>query len=684
MSHTAPRRRLCRSRVMGGLLVACLAAGGAGVFRGVPAVAAQGQPPVAAEPPTFRAGVRLVDVDVFVTDGEGQFVRDLTADDFEVLEDGRPQEVRTLALIDIPVESAPEVPTGGVEPDVTSNRTPPGRTYVILFDSPSTYEFSPEAPRGGLAYTLYTKRIAQQFVEEFVAPGDYVAVVHTQGTFNDGQGFTTSRQRMLDAVDQYGRGVSGDLGEINGPEMVARHLQTYRTIEALSERLGAMSGRRKAILWMGGQLSFSPEAFPCPDPPDPRLLCAVSRSAPSIHAAYRDALRAASRNNVAIYPVDPLGTTTELGSREMERQGSLRAIANDTNAFAVVNTNNYAGQYRAIVRENSTYYVLGYAPAVEHRDGRFHSVQVRVKRPGLTVRARRGYQAPDAKAEARADAAPVPSSISAAAREALRLPIPVTGLSLDLFTAPFKGVGREQVVVIGGQITGDLRLEGNVPLVLSYQVFATDGTLQTGEFKEFTLNLRPETRETVEHTGMRFVDRIALQPGRYELRMVADQPGGAVGSVIAHIDVPEFDERLSLSGIALGASSTAEHRTLRQDEAFARLLGAAPTAVREFLVGDRLTAFVEVYSSQQQIAADEVTLSAVLAAADGSEVARESGWPVEGLLEDAGLEGRWPFAIDLDLVGLPPGAYILTVEASATGIDEPVRRRIPVRVIGGN
>jgi VWFA-related protein len=667
------------------LLLACLATGVAGAVQGVPAVAARQQPPATADPPTFRAGVRLVEVDVFVTDRDGQFVRDLTAEDFEILEDGRPQEVRTLALIDIPVDTTPAaVPPGGVEPDVTSNRVPPGRTYVILMDSPSTYQFTPETPRAGLAYTVYAKRVAQQFVDSFVKPGDFVAVVHTQGTFNDGQAFTTSRQRMVDAIDQYGRGLSGDPGEINGPEMVARHLQTYRTMQALSERLGAMSGRRKAILWVGGQLTFSPEDSPCPGANDPRQLCAVSRSAPNLRTAYRDALRAASQNNVAIYPVDPVGLSTDLGTREMDRQGALREIANDTNAFAIVNTNNFADLYSAVVRENSTYYVLGYSPPAEHRDGKFHTIEVRVKRPGLTVRARRGYQAPDGRADVRAEAASVPPRISAAAREALRLPIPVSGLSLDFFTAPFKGSGREQVVVFGGQITGDLRLEGGVPLVLSYQVFATDGALKTGEFKEFTLDLRPETRARVEGTGIRFVDRVTLEPGRYELRMVVDQPGSAVGSVIANVDVPDFDDRLALSGIVLGASSTAEHDTLRPDAAFDRLLGAAPTAIREFTSGDRLTAFVEVYSNDRRTSADEVAVTAVLTSPDGVEIARESGWPVEGLLEDASRDGRWPFAIDLDLVGLPPGAYVLTIEASATGVDKPVQRRIPLRVIAEN
>jgi len=171
--------------------------------------------------------------------------------------------------------------------------------------------------------------------------------------------------------------------------MVSRNLNTYRAIQDLSERLGAMSGRRKAILWVGGQLQFNPVSGPCAQP-DPRNLCAIPRSAGALLAAYRDAIGAATRNNVAIYPIDPSGMTTELGLGELERMAALRTVAEDTGGIAVVGTNNIAAQYQAIVRDTSTYYVIGYAPATAYRDGKFHAIQVRLKRPGLTVRARKG------------------------------------------------------------------------------------------------------------------------------------------------------------------------------------------------------------------------------------------------------------------------------------------------------
>lgn len=86
-------------------------------------------------------------------------------------------------------------------------------------------------------------------------------------------------------------------------------------------------------------------------------------------------------------------------------------MAEDTGGIAVVNTNDIDAGFARIVRDNSSYYLLGYSPAIEHDDGRFREIEVRVRRPGVSVRARRGYFASEA---ARATPAPLPVMLSAA------------------------------------------------------------------------------------------------------------------------------------------------------------------------------------------------------------------------------------------------------------------------------
>ena len=74
-------------------------------------------------------------------------------------------------------------------------------------------------------------------------------------------------------------------------------------------------------------------------------------------------------------------------------QDSLRVLSDETGGFAVVNRNDFSTAYQRIVQDNSTYYVLAYYPP-DPRPGRLHKIDVRVTRPGLTVRARKAYMTP--------------------------------------------------------------------------------------------------------------------------------------------------------------------------------------------------------------------------------------------------------------------------------------------------
>ena len=84
----------------------------------------------------------------------------------------------------------------------------------------------------------------------------------------------------------------------------------------------------------------------------------------------------------------------DLGGESRIAQDGLRALAQETGGIAAVNRNDFKGIFDQIVQENSTYYVLGYYAPNERRDGKFHKIEVKVKRPGVTVRTRRGSPAP--------------------------------------------------------------------------------------------------------------------------------------------------------------------------------------------------------------------------------------------------------------------------------------------------
>jgi len=602
--------------------------------------------------PVFRSGIDLIEVDVVVTDRNGAPVRDLTSADFEILEDGRAQEVRTFALVDLPFSVSAREQPGNIESDVTTNALPDGRVYVLLLDAPST-AYPQSSFLNDYSYTMRVKQVAQQFVEIAMQPGDQVAVVHVQGTFADSQSFTTSRGLVEASIARYGRGRSGVDSLAGGSDTLTRNLDTYRAIEDLATRLGTIRGRRKAIVWIGGQIDIATERNPG----------TTAAAAATLRFAHRDAIRAAARNNVAIYPIDPAGATSELGNDELVRMAGLRAVAEETGGIALVNTSNFEAGINAIIRDLSAYYLLGYSPDRQHRAGTFHPVQVRVKRPGVTVRARRGYYAGEAAESTRTSSNTLPNGVSRAAAEALARPLATPGVQLDIVTTAFRLTGGEQSVLVAAHVRGEsLRLDSGASLAIAFQVFDIEGHVVTGAYRVFGLDLQLPTRSLVAVNGLAFLERLTLRPGRYELRIVAEQPGIALGSVIAPIHVPEIDDRLGMSGLVL-ATQPASTVRLTTDEKLRHSLGAEPTVKRTFKSTGSLVAFAEVYMRTST----ELAVLASITTATGTEMARSTASPTEGRSgpSDDGVSRGYRAAFDLTTLG--PGSYVLTMEARTDG-----------------
>src|SRR6516165_9293759 len=146
--------------------------------------------------PTFKAQVEFVEVDALVTDQQGNFVRDLTKDDFQVFEDGKLQTISTFTLVDIPIErlERPLFAALPIEPDVQTNERPfDGRVYVLILDDLHTDPFR----------TQRVKLAAHQFIERHLGSNDLMAVLFTGGRSRDAQEFTTNKRLLLAAVDRF-------------------------------------------------------------------------------------------------------------------------------------------------------------------------------------------------------------------------------------------------------------------------------------------------------------------------------------------------------------------------------------------------------------------------------------------------------------------------------------------------
>jgi VWFA-related protein len=616
--------------------------------------------PQSQDPTVFRSRVQSIEVDVRVTDVNGNAVRGLTKDDFTLLEDDKPQQIITASFVDLERESpvTPMVP-GVVESDVATSAGV-GRLWVILLGS----TIGPGGRAGRARF------VAGKFVQESLGPNDQVAVISIHGTMKSAQAFTRNRTLLLNAIERL---------DEEPPNPADDAIRTaYQVLEDVCNRLGRLVGR-KAVLY------FDPPTFFNIAAPQPVGPGAISKDV-GYFFDQRDAIAAATRNNVAIYVVSTAGIagatidgSTAGGSlppSTIQAVAGQRLLAEETGGDAIVNTNNYQVGYERFVQDSNQYYLLGYTPLVEHRDGKLHRLTVRVNRPGLTVRARQGYYAPRPERRAREtkpEQIAGADKLSSAAVDALRMPLSMNGLTLDLFAAPFRAAsGKNATVLVGAQVRGrGLVLARGERMEVGFVGTNTEGKTSPGAFHIVKLDLTDRSRQVVEGSGLPFVDRLQLAPGRHQVKFVAHQPTGQTGMVVVDVDVPKFsDAPLSMSGVVLASFLELPQTAVKRDDPLLRVLGSAyPTAKRSFPRNDRLVVYLEVYTNGKTRLTDTVATIA------GVNSRRTRSLDLPRIIDEP---QRAAFRRFVPLREYEAGNYVLSIEANAGR--EKVSRQVPFTI----
>jgi hypothetical protein len=405
---------------------------------------------------------------------------------------------------------------------------------------------------------------------------------------------------------------------------------------------------------------------------------------------------------------------------------AYRALADATGGAALVNSNNWTDLFDTVVRDNSSYYMLGFRPGHDRDDGRYVRLEVSVARPDVHVRTRGGYLAPLREAQReplrRDQSRERPAPTAATAR--LASPISTDGIPMRVCATPFKGLSNDSATValvmeldassLGKAVS---RGESTVTLDVSYLANGVGNRDLYPEVRHVArIPVEAIAASRTDRARVRLFSDVELREGRYQLRF-ASALAGVAGSVVYDLEIPDFDDvDLALSGVALLSPSEAGVLTLRPDAGAGKLrpaecdaswcepplgpgssalgpmgdsndkplvngvLSRPPTAKRTFATTEDLVVVAELYEKRQRREQPHtVAVSAALRADDGRVIPLSSEERPSTTTRRA--SGGHLFTLRLPLGAVPPGDYALQVNArSDTRQGRVATREIPIEI----
>lgn len=383
---------------------------------------------------TVRVTTRLVEVNVVVQDKKGEAITDLTRDDFEVTEQGKAQ---TISVFSIESNQKAFGLAEALPPNTFSNM--PSRSgasqnlTAILFDTLNT----------PITDQAYAKREVLRFLRQ-IRPQDRVAVYGLSTSLQVIHDFTGNSEALARAVDHYSiRSSSQQTASVvtvedttwlaeneqeakiiaamdaflnSSSQLIANYYIERRTaitlqaLETLANHFAFIPGR-KCLVWLSA-------GFPLVYGSNTMRLNQLTEGIKNFSEVVSRTARSITNANVAIYPVDAralmgpaatnpsssaaLVTSTARQASTIDTQamdevlalrGTMQELADQTGGRASYDTSDVQGAIRRALEDSRVTYTLGYYPSDTRFDGKFRSIKVSVKRPGVQLKYRRGYLA---------------------------------------------------------------------------------------------------------------------------------------------------------------------------------------------------------------------------------------------------------------------------------------------------
>ena len=569
-----------------------------------------------------RITTNLVQIDAVVTK-DNKPVTDLTEDDFEVLEDGKPRVITSFSYVSSVAKPADNSATDTVTSTKTKNAVMP---------PPPT--FKPNEPHRTIAFVYddlgsssetigSVKKQIRKFVEDEMQPNDLVAIIRTGGEVGALQQFTNDKRILLRAIQSLHHNAASRLGVSmfptgydalstasgGGQAYASRSLdQSVAALRFILLGMREIPGRKSMILLT--------EHFPRDLPAS-----LLPSSGNSMFSDYRGVQRLgelAIRSSVVIYGVDirglvpfamaPIHTFYNPNPRPagdepfrnlaaqshwlQDSRSGQDYLAKQTGGFVIKNSNNYL---KRITEVQAGYYLIGYRPTETTFNRSFHNITVKVKRSGLTVRTRSGFYG-------MTDEETRPMQLTGHDRMNLALMSPLGASDIEVHltalfaAAPKVGSLLRSLIHFSARDLEFTREPGGrqtATLNLAAIVFGDNGNVIQQLTETRSIRVDDDDLDRLRADGLVYQFDVPLRkPGAYQFRVaVRDANSSQIGTARQFVEIPDLKKNvLTLSGITVSLQA--------QSDSNPSITDLRNAAIRRFPQGSNLWFGYLIYNSR--------------------------------------------------------------------------------------
>jgi VWFA-related protein len=650
--------------------------------------AAQDQPSTTADY-TLKVDSDLVLTNVVVRDRKtGEVVRGLTANDFTVQENGKPQKIISFDFQSVD-QAAPlnEATVNGRMGSImgSKNRVANSeelrnhRLIVMFFDITSMQPEDLDRAQDA----------ARNYVNHQMQPADLVSVVSLDQTLSLDQDFTASKQLLLNAVNAYSgtqgagfqSGATSTTNQVEDTTSFTPDEQEYNDVntdrelfafEDIAHSLAYINEKKSLLYFSGG----------------------IQRDGIENQASLHAAINAAVRANLSIYSVDargleaisPLGDASTGSLRgtsgyngaalqnnldsNFNTQEVMATLSSDTGGKAFFDNNDFSPAFLKIQQDTSAYYVIGFRSTDPTKDGRFRRLSIKINRPNLKLEYRPGYYAPADYRHANHD------ERERQLQEQLASELPATDVEVYLQAYYFRsdtGTGQPRfyvpvsLIVPGSQIPfvkGGDRSKATLDIIGELKNTAGQDMAEIRQ----TVKLAVDGSQQVTQKNIQYTTGFSLPLGKYHLKFVVrENQTGRMGSFETDINLPDLKKfPLKLSSVVLSSQRVPAAKKSDNDPLSNGGFTWVPNVAHVFRTDQHLYLLYEVYDPASVRPAGAPTAKPGMQVLTSIEFLQGTTKVFETPLVEANSvnvpgRGAIAFAFDIPLDKLKAGLYICQV-----------------------